>query len=402
MGGKVAMNSKSGGQVGRTHRQGKLSRRDWLLISRQIQVALLTSLPILFSVSSLAADSLQEAKQPLEYAGMPTRDASELPSEQSASLVALGKELFFDRALSSNRLISCGSCHQPEKHFSDGLKVSIGVGKKVGTRNAPSLLNVASNTSQFWDGRVNTLEQQALLPFVNPKEMGLRDEMHLLKLVRGQHKYIAAFVLAYGLNNPVQWQSMHIAKAIAAYERTLTSSNTDVDHYLDGDLNSLSQAAQRGYQLFTGTAACTTCHEIGEHRQFTDNKFHVLAVGLDKIVDHLGPLATDIDAQRRSGKTADELILSRTEFAELGRFAVTLDPSDIGKFRTPSLRNVAGTAPYMHDGSVATLEEAVDLEVYYRSSERGRPLILTPAERRDLIALLEALTDRRIPKAKQK
>jgi cytochrome c peroxidase len=125
---------------------------------------------------------------------------------------------------------------------------------------------------------------------------------------------------------------------------------------------------------------------------FTDNQFHSLSIGLQRIADRLGPLALQVAELRRQGRTPDEILQGNDDFAPLGRFVVTLAPVDLGAFRTPTLRNVARTAPYMHDGSVPTLEEAVDNEVYYRSSERGRPLLLTPRERADLVAFLQSLT----------
>jgi len=166
------------------------------------------------------------------------------------------------------------------------------------------------------------------------------------------------------------------------------------DRYQYGqDSKALSAGAQRGLALFRGRAKCSDCHVIGkDYALFTDNDFHSVNIGLQRIAPRLAELTTRLVKARQVGASLDQTVLSEEDLAELGRFAVTLKPADIGKFRTPSLRNVALTAPYMHDGSVATLEAAVEMELYNRGTDMGRPLILTPQERSDLVALLQSLS----------
>ncbi|WP_338525217.1 cytochrome c peroxidase [Pseudomonas batumici] len=312
--------------------------------------------------------------------------------------VQLGKTLFFDKRLSADGSISCASCHHPEQGFIDGLPRAQGLHRQLGTRNTPTLINAVFAQTQFWDGRRDSLETQATDPLFNPIEHGLRDEAQLLHVIRQDDHYVAAFEKAFAVP-PETLTVAHVAQSIAAYERTLVAGNSAFDRYLYGhDKTALDAAALRGLELFRGRAQCGQCHVIGQTSAlFTDQQFHTLGVGLKRLEDRLAP-----EAVRFAQLTAAERqqrVLSDPDLAELGRFSVTLKPTDLGRFRTPSLRNVAETAPYMHDGSVATLEEAVDLEVYYRGVEAGHPLILTPSEKNDLVAFLKALTS---PRFKQR
>jgi len=305
--------------------------------------------------------------------------------------IALGRKLFFDQRLSADDTISCAKCHVPEKGFSDGRPLALGVSGQLGSRKTPSLLNVALTTSEFWDGRRPTLEVQALDPLFNPREHGLTDSDSLLALLRSDPAYREAFRDAFGIA-PGQIHREHIGEAIASFERTLLAGDSAFDRYEYADSKSaMSASSQRGLVLFRGRAQCASCHTIGaDAASFSDEQFHSLGVGFSKIEARLDKTAT-----RAANSTPDELdrlILSDADVAELGRFNVTKHPADIGKFKTPSLRNVALTGPYMHDGSVKTLEDAVDMEVYYRSLEANRPLILTPAEKTDLVAFLQSLT----------
>jgi len=295
--------------------------------------------------------------------------------------------------LSSDGSISCASCHQPKQAFTDGRALAQGVGKKIGTRNTPTVLNAAFNTSQFWDGRRATLETQALDPIVNPREHGLKDHTALLNFLRRDASYAAGFRKAFNIT-PKEMRTEHVSQAIASYERTLIVGDTPFDRYaFKGDKSSLSPSAERGLSLFKGAAQCASCHTIDKNDALlTDNQFHSLSVGLMRIQPRLPMLTTRLVQASKHEGNLDQAVLSDEDIAELGRFALTLKPTDIGKFRTPSLRNVALTAPYMHDGSIATLEEAVEQEIYYRSAETGRPLILTPAEKVDLVEFLKALT----------
>lgn len=324
-----------------------------------------------------------------------------LKAESPAS-VGLGSKLFFDQRLSKDGSISCASCHRPELAFTDGRKLAIGIANQSGTRNTPSLINAALNTAQFWDGRRATLEQQALDPFLNSKEHGLGSAASLLSQLRRDPQYKVAFKRAFNVA-PAQIRTNHVASAIAAFERTrLVDMDSPFDRFQykqRGD--GMPPAAIRGLRLFQGAARCASCHVIGDKQAlFTDNKFHALGVGLERIERRLPELTSQLVHIMESGKSLDAAVLGDENLGELGRFAVTLSPFDIGKFRTPSLRNVALTAPYMHDGSVATLAEAVELEIYYRGVEMKRPLILTPDEKADLIQFLHTLTSEGVTKRK--
>lgn len=305
--------------------------------------------------------------------------------------VQLGKTLFFDKRLSADDSISCASCHIPEHGFIDGLPRAQGIHRQLGTRNTPTLFNAVFAQTQFWDGRRDSLETQATDPLFNSLEHGLRDEAQLLHAIRQDDHYVAAFKKAFAAP-PEPLTVAQVAQAMAAYERTLLAGNSAFDRYRYGhDKTALDAAALRGLELFRGRAQCGQCHVIGETSAlFTDQQFHTLGVGLKRLEDRLAPEA--VRFAKLSEAERQQLVLSDPALAELGRFSVTLKPADLGRFRTPSLRNVAETAPYMHDGSVATLEEAVDLEVYYRGVEAGRPLILTPVEKTDLVVFLKALT----------
>jgi cytochrome c peroxidase len=312
-----------------------------------------------------------------------------------ARLVALGRIVFFDPALSASGDVSCASCHQPERAYADGRVRASGTSHRQGTRNTPSLLDVGRQRSLFWDGRRTRLEDQALDPLLNEVEHGLRDEAQLLAKLRADARYAVALPAAFGV--PVGHATAHhVAQALAAFERTLVSGPSPFDRFLAGERGAMPEAARRGWVVFDQQAGCTRCHVVvsgdGQPPLFTDHGFHSLAVGLGRVMRTLPQLTARLVALRRDGRPPGREVLLDRELAELGRFAVTLEPRDLGAFKTPGLRNVALTAPYMHDGSVATLGEAIDLEVYSRGARDARPVILTPAERDDLIAFLHALT----------
>ena len=316
------------------------------------------------------------------------------PAQTSPALVRLGRALFFDPRLSVDGSTSCATCHDPAHYFSDGRAVSRGVGGRTGFRNAPSLLEVSAVTTPFWDGRVDSLEAQAAAPLVNPREMAMPNRDAVAAAVRQADGYRPLFTAAFGTTSADAIDIPRITGALAAYERTLRAGNSRFDREaFGGETGLLSASEERGRRLFTGMAGCTGCHVIGPTAApLSDDRFHSLAVGLQPIADRLAALTLQVAAWRREGRTPDQIVQAGPDYAALGRFVVTLRPADLGAFRTPSLRNVAMTAPYMHDGSVATLREAVDDEVYYRSSERGRPLLLTPRERGDLVAFLGSLS----------
>lgn len=335
------------------------------------------------------------AREPRALLGLPPR-AVALAGAQTPEIVDLGRRLFFEATLSANGQVSCATCHQPDKAFSDGQPLAMGIHGRTGTRNTPTVINAALHGTQFWDGRRGSLEEQAADPFVNPAEHGLPDHEAVLALLRSDGAYRGQFEIAFGAGR-MQITMDEVTKALAAFIRSLSAGDSAFDRYAyAGDSAALDAPARQGLELFQGRAQCVDCHTISEqHAAFTDGQFHSIGVGLERIASKLGPLATRV--ARTSPQELDELVISDPDVAALGRFVVTRNPADIGKFRTPTLRNVALTAPYMHDGSVATLEAALEHELYYRGQAQGRPIILTPAEKAALVAFLKSLTSTTLP-----
>lgn len=324
------------------------------------------------------------------YLGLPPRQTKETSTALSARAI-LGMRLFFDRRLSGNGEVSCATCHIPTHGFTDGRPIAVGVEGQRGTRNTPTLWNSAYLARFFWDGRAGSLASQALSPLFNPRELGVRNPQVLVSIIRGDPTYRTAFQKAFG-GGAAAISASEVGRALASYEGTLVAGDSPFDRYFYGhERHAISAAAIRGLGLFLGRANCASCHTVNKtYALFTDNTFHDEGIGL-------GPLAatlatTSMRITRTPTGELDRLISSDPVVAALGRFVITKDPSDIGKFRTPSLRNVALTAPYMHDGSIQTLSEAVELEIYYRGLRSGRPLLLTPTDRSDLVAFLNCLT----------
>jgi len=293
--------------------------------------------------------------------GTPDRDDIEYPDDEPHSQrgIELGKVLFFDTRLSVNKRQSCASCHNPDLGFSDGLVTSIGaMGEKV-TRNSPHLYNLAWSSSLFWDGRSSTLEEQALGPISAKGEMNLPLE-ELVPRLNAVPFYQTEFNAVYGEGGITL---ANIAYALAAFERTIISDNSPYDQYIAGDKNSLSPAAIRGLALFEGKANCIKCHDGAN---FTDDSFHNIGVS---------PVNEDN-----------------------GRAAVFDSKELAGAFKTPGLRNTLLTAPYMHNGSIASLEEVVRFysvggEHKENISALIKPLNLSEKEIVDLVAFLGSLTD---------
>ena len=275
--------------------------------------------------------------------------------------VALGRFLYFDTRLSKDMTIACATCHIPFHGFADPHRTSVGVDGKVGVRNSPTVINRLFSAEQFWDGRAADLERQAHGPLTNPVEMAMGSHDEVVARVRAVPGYAPLFKKAFGADTI---DLDRIGKAIAAYERTVVSGNSPYDRYQAGDKDALSASAVRGMELFNGKANCKTCHS---GFNFTDESYNNIGVGTNK-------------------PTPDN-----------GRFDVTKAAEDRGKWKTPTLRNITQTAPYMHDGSENTLSEVI--EFYDRGgnanpnlSKEMRPLKLSAQEKRDLVAFLEALT----------
>jgi len=249
--------------------------------------------------------------------------------------------------------------------------------------------------NKFWDGRRASLEEQVRDPLVNPLEHGLADHAALIAFLGADPDYVRDFEGAFGTVRG-QIEMDQVAGALASFVRSLLAGDSPFDRYFyAGDKSALSEPALRGLVLYQGRAQCTGCHSIDARQAtFSDGQFHTVGVELGRVAPRLASLATRV--ARTPKEEINSLIARDADVAALGRFVVTLDPADIGKFRTPTLRNIALTAPYMHDGSVATLGEAVDHELYYRGQALGRPLVLTPAEKSDLLAFLRSLTSTRL------
>jgi cytochrome c peroxidase len=324
---------------------------------------------------------------------------------QSPEKIALGKRLFEDKRFSSTGDVSCATCHDAAKGFADGpLKTSEGIRKLTGTRNAPTVANAAYFTTLFWDGRSASLEDQAQHPIVNPVEMGLANHDPVLEVVRSDPAYVAAFRGVFG-KEPAAVTMAEVQKAIAAFERTLVFGDSPFDRYhFGGEKTAMSEAQVRGFRLFLDKGRCVSCHTIEQnHALFTDNRFHNVGVGVNKIQPEAPELVASFLKAKAAGLDVDKAVLTNPKTSELGRFAVTDLFDDIGGFKTSTLRNIALTAPFMHDGSLATLRDVV---VHYNNggvTKAGdpvndflsggiRPLDLTEAEIDDLVAFLEALT----------
>jgi cytochrome c peroxidase len=287
----------------------------------------------------------------------------------TAETVELGRQLYFDPVLSGDGTVSCSTCHSPGAGMADPKPVSEGVRKQHGTRNSPTVLNSVYYSEQFWDGRAASLEEQAQAPMQNPVEMG-----HTLRGVEqklaGDPEYAAEFQKAFG---PGPITIHRVVNAIAAFERTMVSGNSPFDRWYYGhDEKAVSDSAKRGFEVFRDAKKgnCASCHTVNErYALFTDNKYHNIGIGASE------------------DKIADE-----------GRYVVTHRESDWGAFKTPSLRNIALTAPYFHDGSRKTLKETVD---FYVGGGNSNPHLdrevhaldfLTGQERADLVAFMESLT----------
>jgi len=270
----------------------------------------------------------------------------------TAEKIDVGPRVFFDRRLSRDGSVACASCHDPERAFSDGRRVAVGVFNRAGRRNAPALINRGYGRSFFQDGRVATLEEQVLKPIQDANEM----DMTLAEA-----------------SARVQLPVEDISRALATYVRSILSGNSRFDRYISGNRRALSREEQTGLQVFRGKGNCTACH-VGP--TFTDERFHNTGVAWHELALEPGKVGS---------------------FADEGRFAVTGNAAEHGAFRTPTLREVTRTAPYMHDGSLATLSDVIDF--YDRGGRVNpfldpevHPLALTGPEKRALAAFLRTLS----------
>ncbi len=322
---------------------------------------------------------------------------------QTPAKIRLGEQLFHDTRFSSTGEIACKNCHLDAIAFHDGRPVPRGVHMARGTRNAPTVVNAAYFELQFWDGRARSLEQQATQPLLNPVEHGLRDAAEVVRILRSDPGYVEQIRTVFGVSADAITPE-HFGRAVAAYERTLIAGDSPFDRwYYGGDAEALTAAAQRGFEVFTGAGHCAQCHPVGPtDALFTDQRFHNVNAGFAR----LGPAPKQL-AQRYRGARAsnlDHAVLSELQISELGRYAVSDRLEDLGAFKTPGLRNIARTAPYLHDGSLNTLEKVVrffdnggkldpdDPGPNPFQSPLIRPLGLSEQQRSDLVAFLESLT----------
>ena len=322
---------------------------------------------------------------------------------QTAEKIALGQRLFFDTRFSSDGTVACGTCHSPAAGYADGRPVGRGVKGQEGSRNTPSVLNAAFYTTMFWDGRAPTLEEQAKGPLTNPIEHGLKNHDQLLAVVRRDETYVEQFRRVFNVSAKTITID-HVTKAIASFERTIVAGDSPVDRYLyKGDKSALSPAAVRGFEVFRTRGRCASCHLIGpKDALFTDNKFHNIGVGLDDIKDNMFELVNAFIESKIKGVSVDTTVLTGKNISHLGRFAVTLNPVDLGNFKTPTLRNIELTGPYMHDGRFKTLAKVVDF--YGKGGVKNslqhqdiRDLRLSAQQQRDLVEFMKALTSDAIP-----
>jgi cytochrome c peroxidase len=314
--------------------------------------------------------------------------------------IALGRKLFFDRRLSFNGTMSCGMCHIPEQGFTNNeLATSIGVEGRSLRRNAPTILNAAYSKHMFLDGREVSLEKQAALPFLAHDEMANPSAESLLTKLAGLPDYSEMFVEAFGGRPSME----RIAKAIASWERTLLAADAPFDRWHYGrDSEALTPTQKRGFVLFAGKGKCNRCHSVNEEfALFTDQSFHNTGIGYRRDVEEVrskSPVLVEISPNvfvPVARKVVQQVGQSRR--ADQGRFEVTHEPNDKWRFKTPTLRNVALTAPYMHDGSLRTLKDVV--RYYNRGGVSNwnldpllKPLNLNDSEINDLVAFLRSLT----------
>jgi cytochrome c peroxidase len=303
----------------------------------------------------------------------------------SAAKVALGKKLFTDKRLSGDRSLSCQDCHMPDHGFAVPVALGPAYPSQAERRNSPSLVNVAYNRPLIWDGRAPDLDKQALGPVKNILHMNNNVDL-LVEQLKMDDAYSTAFASAFGDSRVT---TERIAFALASYERTLVFDDSPLDHYMDGEREALNAAQQRGLKLFFGKAHCIQCHHDAN---LTDNRFYNLGVP-ELSVDYNPRVLAAIrfDAQRMG--LPDWELLNR----DPGRELVTKTPTDRGKFRTMGLRNIESSAPYMHNGSLKTLDAVVAF--YNRGggddpnkSPLLKPLGLSEEEQADLVAFLHALT----------
>jgi len=304
----------------------------------------------------------------------------------TAEKIKLGEALYFDKRLSADGTVSCATCHDPASAFTDRNATAVGIQSSPGTRSAPTVLNAMFSSTLFWDGRARSLEEQAKQPLVNSTEMGMQDYEAVVARVAGVPDYVERFRRVFKSEVSIDT----IVKAIAAFERTQLSGNSPFDRFIAGERAAITSAQKRGWNLFRGKAQCIECHTFSRGAPFfTDFDFHNTGVATKgRNFERLAQDARGISA----GKLAHA-----ERFSDLGRYLVTSRPKDIGAFKTPTLRDIELTAPYMHEGSQKTLLDVVSFynqggEANPYLDERIRPLNLTDEEMNALVEFMRSLT----------
>jgi len=305
--------------------------------------------------------------------------------------VELGRKVFIDANLSRDGRVSCQTCHDPAHAYADPHPRSIGVNGTVGTRNAPSLLDVASYDAFFWDGRRTSLGDAVLDPFTNPAELGLRSADEAISRLLRESWAPKAFETAYPHEHPAI-SIAHVRDALVAFIRSLDVAKDSVGSR--HKTRQLDPIAQLGRTVFEGIGGCIECHPMkGREARLSDGSYHRSGIGDSNIAAKLPALTTMVVSMQIDSNSIGPRVLHDADWSALGRFVVSKRPLDVMAFRTPSLRNVALTAPYMHDGSIATLAEAIDHEIYYHSIGRPSMPHISADERLAVRIFLETLDD---------
>jgi cytochrome c peroxidase len=324
------------------------------------------------------------------------------PNDNQPTLakVILGRKLFFDRRLSLNGTMSCAMCHIPEQGFANNeLARAVGLGGLSTKRNAPTLINVGYYKQLFFDGRETSLETQFIAPMISANEMANPSIGFVVQKLSDLDDYAELFKAAFSERPSID----RIGKALGAYQRTLVAANSRFDQWrYQNKKNALSNIEKAGFELFTGKAGCAQCHSIQANAaSFTDERFHDTTYGWWREQQRQKPEETQ-RVQVAPGvfhQVPMEIVMAVGDPPEpdLGRYEVTLNPKDLWQYRTPSLRNIALTAPYMHDGGLTTLRDVV---LFYnkggfeheQQSELIKPLELTNDQVNQIVAFLNALT----------
>jgi len=345
-------------------------------ISRQRWRSRLCTTLLLLLPATLQAEQLQPLLEPPAVADTP----------QAISKIELGRKLFFDRRLSGDGTMSCVTCHDPQQGFSDGMEMSLSYPTTKNWRNSPTLYNVVLQQLLFHDGRAKSLEEQALFPMMSAFEMN-QNLSFVEEEIRSVPEYVAEFTAVFG-DGDITRERM--AEAIAAFERTITSCDAPLDRFLSGQKDALSPDEQQGYEIFTGKGGCIQCHNGAT---LSDGKFHALLVP-ENPNNQSDPR---IAATRRFVAKLNNFEGYRELAEDPGRYLITKNQTDWKAFKTPTLREVAATGPYMHNGVFATLEEVIDFldAGGGKDNDELLPLQLSPVEKNQLkIFLAQALAGR--------